>query len=407
METYGYTIDFFANIFEFFYDDLYQAMYEELQSRLNKTTYSPEDVKHKLHAYLTNQGKQASKKCLEDFIHFIQKLFTSDFKSPPFHLDYNYKALDPDFYKRYGLEPRPTKSAKEYFSSIRRYGVIDVSEVREYMLAHFEQFPYSIMMVLILFEPHTFYAYSEFEEILTFFWARLALEIADPIEEFKLDISECVNTDYLYGELLPPQQYLESIHFDFAQNLIQKVSLYNRVFKALFENEEDLRTQYIKSRCKELLLSCDTAKSNNEKGKALEDLTELLFTLNNVLTLVDKRVSTGDEEIDLVIQNNIDRPFWLAFQSPLFFIECKNWSRPVGTAEIRNFEGKLRNHQRMVRIGFFVCLSGFTNEVFSELKRMGRDGQHIVLIKRDDIEEFISSDMDFFVWLERRTAIFY
>jgi len=98
----------------------------------------------------------------------------------------------------------------------------------------------------------------------------------------------------------------------------------------------------IKQRCRILLTTCDTAQSKNEKGQSLEDLIEVLFTSDDGLVLADKRVSTGDEEIDLVCMNNVNRPFWLALNSPLLFVECKNWTNHVGAKEVRDLKSKCR-----------------------------------------------------------------
>jgi restriction endonuclease Mrr len=125
-----------------------------------------------------------------------------------------------------------------------------------------------------------------------------------------------------------------------------------------------------------------------------------LFTSNNHLELVDKRVSTGDEEIDLVIKNNIDRPFWMAFNSPLFFVECKNWHKSVGSKEMRDFETKMRNHSKLAKLGFFVSYNGFTTEALEELKRAGREDYHIVLIKKANLLEYLQLGKPFFEWLE-------
>ena len=197
------------------------------------------------------------------------------------------------------------------------------------------------------------------------------------------------------------------MHTSMAYFLVEKINLYNRVFRNLFEREEQVRDQYIRSQCRDLLVACDKATKPSEKGRLLENLTEVLLTANRHFELVSKRVSTGDEEIDLVVKNNIDRPFWNALQSPLFFIECKNWKAVVGAKELRDFEGKLRNHSRLAKVGFFLSLNGFSDEVISELKRAGRDGPHIVLLERRDIEEFIVTGADYFCWLERKAARFY
>ncbi len=226
---------------------------------------------------------------------------------------------------------------------------------------------------------------------------RLLLSAVNPDSEIKLELVDIIEEEKNAREL----------HVKNLNHLIEKVNLYNKVFKTLFVDEDEVRAQYIKTQCLELLAECDQVTNKYKKGLILERLTEIIFTSNNSLELVDKRVSTGDEEIDLVVKNNIDRPFWMAFSSPLFFIECKNWYSPVGTKELRNFEIKLQNHAKLVKVGFFVYLNGFSSDVESELKRMGRDEYHVVLIDRDDISQYLSSSTDFFVWLEKQTSKFY
>lgn len=171
---------------------------------------------------------------------------------------------------------------------------------------------------------------------------------------------------------------------------------------ALSSFQDGAWPQDIKSQCRALMQACDEAPSTGQKGKSLEDLVEVLFTSGEGLVLADKRVSTDDEEIDLVCINNVNRPFWLALTSPLLFVECKNWTKNVGTKEIRDFEIKLQNHGAMTKIGFFVSLNGFTSEVASELKRMGRSAYHVVLIERQDIVEYLASDVGILNWLETK-----
>lgn len=162
----------------------------------------------------------------------------------------------------------------------------------------------------------------------------------------------------------------------------------------------------IKVTCAKLLEACDMATNKIEKGKTLEDLIEVLFTSDDGIILAAKRVSTGDEEIDLVCKNNVNRPFWMALQSPLCFVECKNWSTNVGTSEIRDFEIKLQNH-RLAKVGFFVSMNGFTSAVISEMKRMGRSDYHLTLIERSDIVEYLSSDESLLNWLENKMSQLY
>ena len=87
-----------------------------------------------------------------------------------------------------------------------------------------------------------------------------------------------------------------------------------------------------------------------------------------------------NEEIDLLLKNSLDRPFWNAFGSPLFFVECKNWKAAVGAKEVRDFETKIRNHAKLAKLNFFIALNGFTSEAEEHIKRLGREEYHIVLL---------------------------
>lgn len=172
------------------------------------------------------------------------------------------------------------------------------------------------------------------------------------------------------------------------------------------ENEQAVREVYTKLECAKSLERTRLITDANEKGRALEDVMEMLIRLERGLVLQDKRVVTGDEEIDLLYRNNVGRPFWLSFQSPLVFVECKNWSRSIGSVEIRNFEGKLRNHTG-AKIGVMVAGSGFTREVDNALRRQSRENYHITLITLDEILEFCRSDRSFHDWIEEKMARIY
>ena len=58
----------------------------------------------------------------------------------------------------------------------------------------------------------------------------------------------------------------------------------------------------------------------------------------------------------------------------------------------------------LTKLGIFVSLNGFGNEVPSELKRMCHSGYHVVLLTRDEIEEDLSSDITLLNWLERQIS---
>lgn len=236
-----------------------------------------------------------------------------------------------------------------------------------------------------------------YPELILLMQIYILLQVASPDDIVQLDLS-----DIIYDEVEARELYEE-----LPKDLSEKLNLYNRVYGALLQSKEDIRIRLVKTECLNILDECDQSSSAIEKGLLLERLSELIFTTNPSLQIVDKRVSTQDEEIDLILRNNVDRPFWISFQSPLFFIECKNWAKPVGSKELRDFETKLRNHGKLVRVGFFIALNGFTSAVEEELKRLGRDNFHIVLITRKHLEDYLFSGKDFFVWAEENMSRIY
>jgi hypothetical protein len=332
---------------------------------------------------------------LADFKDFLSILLSTDFNSPPFDEPHVLKMADG---REYRIEPGEYLLAKR-FGDIH---IIDFENLQMYVFNKPLKYPPWILALCYLFDDDYFFHYPE---VVSLMFVRLVLDAVQPNAEIRLDV--CDILDSYHEEPEEQELLIRELHAELAHSLVEKVNLYNMVFRSLFQEEEAIRDRYIKSQCRELLRRCDEAGSAAAKGRALEELTDLLFTSNSAMELVDKRVSTGDEEIDLVIKNNIDRPFWNALSSALFFAECKNWTTKVGAREVRDFEMKLRNHGKLVTVGFLVSIGGFSKEAAQELKRSGRDNYHVVLLDRDDIQDFISSSVGFFPWLERRAARFY
>lgn len=389
LNRFGYTVEFFAEVYDFFYKELYSYYVDASRERVIDPDHglSDDETWNNLQGYLDSFPKLTRVAELYDFISFLKAFLDSDLKTSPFD------------------EPRIIKltDGKEYSIELEQYlrprmhndlTFVDFEAMQMYLLEKQFKFPPWIPTICYLFGDGFV---SEYPEIISLMYVRLALETVGSDEEIRLELSDIVENE----------QDVRNLHVELVTSLVDKVNLYNRVFKVLFRNEEEIRTRYIKTQVMEILAICDSTENKYEKGRLLEDLIELLFTSNNSLDLVDKRVSTGDEEIDLVVKNNISRPFWIAFGSPLFFIECKNWSSPVGSKHVRDFELKLQNHAKLAKVGFFVSINGFSSEVYGELKRLGRDQYHIVLLDRDDIREYVSSEMEFFYWLEKKASKFH
>lgn len=91
----------------------------------------------------------------------------------------------------------------------------------------------------------------------------------------------------------------------------------------------------------------------------------------------------------------------------MFFVECKNWNKPIGSKEMRDFETKLRNHSNVTSLGLIVSINGFTTQAINHLKRIGREKYHIVPIDRKNLEEYLIGKLRLFEWLENLVKVIY
>jgi hypothetical protein len=392
LNDFGYTIDFFTEIYSYFYRNLFpdfeSGIKYEIETELKSSDKNKID--EKFNQYISSFKSSTRQEEILEFIKLLSFVLKADFKKPPFNKPYKLK-----FCKSEDL----SYSSEDYFKD-KGTNTIDFDKLNNYLFNNYSQFSPGVLLLSGFLDSENFN--WEYPEIQSLMYTRIFLEAVDQSKEVKLELSDL----YYAGEFESIQE-IKNLHTSLTQSLVDKVNLYNKVFKSLFLGEEQIREKYIKTRVRELINKSDSIKESFKKGKLLEDLVELLFTSNNFLELVNKNVSTKDEEIDLVVKNNINKPFWIAFNSPCLFIECKNWGSKVGTKEIRDFEIKIQNHIKLVKIGFFVSLNGFSSEVQSELKRAGRDDYHIVIISKEDIQDYLKSNINFFDWLEKMTSIFY
>jgi len=382
LEKFGYDLNFFSEVYSQFRPELDHYLQEmvigELVSDCDEGS-TPEDEFKK---YLDRYPAVSPADELRDFAKFLAALYTTDFKSPPYDQPVELKMSDG---RSYRIEP------DEYLTRHDRSFFVDYESLQMYMLYRYTAFPPWVVMISCLFDEGYV---MDYPEIMSLMFVRLALEGVNPDSEIKLDLADIIETE----------EEARSVHTELAQSLVEKVTLYNRVFRVLFEREEYVRTAYVKTQCRELLEEASSAEMAHLKGRALERLMEVLFAAVDVLEVVGKNVSTDDEEIDLVVKNNIDRPFWSALSSPLLFVECKNWSGPSGPKELRDFEVKLQNHSSLTKLGIFVSLNGFTSGVDEELKRLGRSPYHIVTLTGEDIREFAGSSVGFYDWFESKVV---
>lgn len=133
-----------------------------------------------------------------------------------------------------------------------------------------------------------------------------------------------------------------------------------------------------------------TTTDPNTKGTLLEEVIVEILKLVPDLEIIDTRVNNGREEIDIQVRNFNRKKIWADFES-VIFVECKNWSNPVGSDEIRNFVGKLNSNG--LSIGILVATSDITGGLLDgsrgEIKNLLSHGKKIVVLNGDDIKEIL------------------
>jgi Holliday junction resolvase-like predicted endonuclease len=139
--------------------------------------------------------------------------------------------------------------------------------------------------------------------------------------------------------------------------------------------------------------------SAKEKGQFLEDLIENIFNKQKGFK-ISRNIRHSGEEIDLVIMNKIDDPFWNSLQSPLIIVECKNQKKKTDSKEIRIFEGKILEKKSLCKLGIFISTSGFTKGSYELARRCGRDGYKILLVDKNKLDIYQKDSFSLLEWLE-------
>lgn len=131
------------------------------------------------------------------------------------------------------------------------------------------------------------------------------------------------------------------------------------------------------------------AKSTDDKGRTLEELSSRLFEMVPGFS-VTGRLRTATEEIDISILNDATEPR-LKRESAVILAECKNWTSKCGKDEFVIFREKLENRNRRCSLGFLISWNGFTSTVTKEMLRGSREGVLIVPVTGKDIRAAVRS----------------
>lgn len=136
-----------------------------------------------------------------------------------------------------------------------------------------------------------------------------------------------------------------------------------------------------------------------KKGIAFEDFLKEMFDEFNGLEVVNIS-NPSDEQIDIILKNNVERPFWISLRSSLLIGEAKNWKAKTNTEVFNTLRGKMDGHKNFCRVGFVIALNGFTSEVEKNSIRDGSGEKIVIPIIGDDISKLLIEEIDPIDWME-------
>jgi hypothetical protein len=134
----------------------------------------------------------------------------------------------------------------------------------------------------------------------------------------------------------------------------------------------------------------DNAETTYEQGRALEDLVCYVFERVPGIEVAKRNIlnTFETEEIDVAFWNNRqDNGFH--FLPNVLLVECKNWSRPIGSQEVGYYVQRIQNRGR--DHGILVAANGITGSDddrdrahYEIAMALGR-GIHILLLTREEL----------------------
>jgi hypothetical protein len=384
LDSYGYTREFFEEIYASFLPELAEHASNVLAREFRSLDQeaSSDEIATRVRNHLASSPDTPSQD-LRAFTDLLRTGISTAIENErgPVGFEHSTPTVSPARPGRLPIDIPP----RDYVRN-KRAGLAHFS-LQAMLVRSPHRVPATVLRPQIFFGEEYHEAYPE---VIALMYTRLVLDATTDEEIVQLDLHEIVDT----------AADLTEIHGELAYDLLHKVEIYDQVFRALSLREEDVQDRYARTQIRTRLARLDSLTTARGKGEALEAMMAAVFSLSPQLEVVESRYSTGDEEIDLVVKNNVARPIWHGFNSPLLFAECKNWRIPVGAKEIRDFEGKLKNHA-LARLGIVVAPGGFTREATTAIQRGSREDHTITLIDRDDLDQLANGAETVISWLER------
>ncbi len=122
-----------------------------------------------------------------------------------------------------------------------------------------------------------------------------------------------------------------------------------------------------------------------DKGTALEQFCCVFFDALPGVRVAERRAvdDMDSQEVDIVLDND-RHPSGLFTLDPILFVEAKNWSRRVGSAEVAWFDWKVRLSG--YKQAFLVVANGVTgraddrNAAWSILRQANMEGRRLLVL---------------------------
>lgn len=118
---------------------------------------------------------------------------------------------------------------------------------------------------------------------------------------------------------------------------------------------------YNKSKIIDMFDNSEVAATNAEKGKIFEDLACYLFEIVPGITVAMRNTLNiyDTEEIDVSLWNERETD-GLSFLNNVILVECKNWSKAVGSIDVNWFATKVED--RGLDFGILLAANGITGD---------------------------------------------
>jgi len=148
---------------------------------------------------------------------------------------------------------------------------------------------------------------------------------------------------------------------------------------------------------KKYLETKDKFKNTVEKGRALEDLICYIFEQVPGINIGKRNAlnTFKSEEIDVAFWNRREADGFY-FLPQIILVECKNWSKPVGSEEVNWFDSKLK--RRGQTFGILIAVNGITGnsqkiESAHEIIRVAlSEGRQLIVITQSEIKDLRSTE---------------